>query len=153
MKCASLKLICQFLLPFQSLAWNVHNVHNVQGCCGAYPRNTHSAALCNAIVCTLEFGCIETKCEKLRYWAFWTSTHSTQPGRGNLFDILRNQAFSLRQRTFSGKILRTARRKSSVGQFWFQFGQEGIHPEWTRWPKCVSQPQLGSVVVPFGSRY
>ena len=54
--------------------------------------------------------------QKRKYFVFWTFTHSPQPGRGNLFDILRNQAFSLRQRLFSGKILR--RRKSSVGQFW-----------------------------------
>ena len=36
-----------------------------------------------------------------------------------------------------------------VDNFGPEFGQEGIHPEWTRWPKCVSQSQLGSVVVPF----
>ena len=35
-----------------------------------------------------------------------------------------------------------------LDNFGLKFGQEGIHPEWTRWPKCVSQLQLGSVVVP-----
>ena len=48
--------------------------------------------------------------QKRKYFVFWTFTHSLQPGRGNLFDILRNQAFSLRQRTFSGKILRSAEK-------------------------------------------
>ena len=43
--------------------------------------------------------------------------HSTRSVGGNLFDILRNQAFSLRQRLFWGKILRSSRRKSSE-QFW-----------------------------------
>ena len=120
-----------------------------------FPRNTHSAAHCNAIVyvCNLQFGCIETKkCpQKIRYWLFWTSTHSTQPGRGNLFDILRNQAFSLRQRVFSGKILR--RRKSSVGQFWSRVWT-GEHSSGVdkMTQMCLSAP-IRVRCGPFGSRY
>ena len=57
---SSISPICAFV----SERWNVHNVHNVQRCCGAFPRNTHSVAHRNAIVFTKQLGFIETKCKK-----------------------------------------------------------------------------------------
>ena len=120
---------CQFVLPVQSVGMSTMSTMSM-GVVGTFPRNTHNAVHYNVIVYIAVWFYrdqnLVTKCRNLRYWVFWT-----QPCRGNVFDILRNQAFSLRQRAFSGKILRRG-ESPQLDNFGLQFGQGSIHPEWTR---------------------
>ena len=119
-------------------------------------RDTHIMLLILSRFCvTWSLVGSKTKTYKLQVFRSFghISLHrSTRSVGGNLFDILRNQAFSLRQRLFSGKILRSSRRKSSE-QFW--------SPVWTArhssavdkmTQMCLSVPiRVGC--GPFCSRY
>ena len=118
--------------------------------------HSHHASDLVAVLCHLKFGRIKKK-KTYKLQVFWSFGHislhrSTRSVGGNLFDILRNQAFSLRQRLFSGKILRSSRRKSSE-QFWspvWTAGHSSAVDKMTQ--MCLSVP-IRLRCGPFCSRY
>ena len=112
----------------------------------------HHASDLVAVLCHLKFGRIKNQNLQTSSIPVFR-THKLTPlnsvsRRQSVWHFEKSSVLSATKNLFRQNI---AQRGESplVDNFGPEFGQEGIHPKWTRWPKCVSQSQLGSVVVPF----